>query len=139
MGAAEQRFQLVVASVKDYAIFMLDRSGRVATWNAGASVIKGYRPEEIIGKEISVFYTPEDRARRMSSNPRRMVAGPARSQNVVLVKLAEAVVPRTRAALFEARMPPTERVVVVVTPDDAADVWRTTIASPFLAQPESPT
>ena len=64
LGAAEQRFQLVVASVKDYAIFMLDRSGRVATWNAGASVIKGYRPEEIIGKEISVFYTPEDRARR---------------------------------------------------------------------------
>ena len=60
---AERLFQAVVASVKDYAIFMLDRSGRVATWNAGAEVIKGYRSEEVIGKEISIFYTPEDRGR----------------------------------------------------------------------------
>ena len=64
LRAAEERFQLVVASVKDYAIFMLDRSGRVVTWNAGASAIKGYRPEEIIGQEISIFYTPQDRAAR---------------------------------------------------------------------------
>jgi len=61
---ADQVFQLVVASIKDYAIFMLDTSGRVATWNAGAELIKGYRAEEIIGREISVFYTPEDSAAR---------------------------------------------------------------------------
>jgi PAS domain S-box-containing protein len=64
-GAAgeEQRFELLVASIKDYAIFLLDPSGCVATWNAGARLIKGYLPEEIIGKHISIFYTPEDRAR----------------------------------------------------------------------------
>ena len=53
-------FRLLVASVKDYAIFMLDPSGRVATWNAGAERIKGYRPDEIIGKHFSIFYPPED-------------------------------------------------------------------------------
>jgi PAS domain S-box-containing protein len=52
----------VVASVKDYAIFMLDASGHVATWNAGAEVMKGYRAEEVVGKPISIFYTPEDLA-----------------------------------------------------------------------------
>ena len=64
-GAAEdeRRFELLVASVKDYAIFLLDTSGHVATWNAGAQLIKGYRPEEIVGKHISVFYAPEDAAR----------------------------------------------------------------------------
>ena len=67
----EQLFQAVVASVKDYAIFMLDRSGRVATWNAGAELIKGYRSEEVIGKEISVFYTPEDVA---GGKPRALLA-----------------------------------------------------------------
>ena len=60
-GAAEL-FQLVVASVKDYAIFMLDRSGRVVTWNEGAALIKGYSADEVLGREISIFYTPEDAA-----------------------------------------------------------------------------
>jgi PAS domain S-box-containing protein len=59
----QQPFDLLVASVKDYAIFLLDPSGHIATWNAGAQLIKGYRPEEIIGKHISTFYTPEDLAR----------------------------------------------------------------------------
>ena|SRR5689334_11726314 len=58
----EQPFDLLVASVRDYAIFLLDPAGHVATWNAGAQLIKGYRPEEIIGKHISTFYTPEDLA-----------------------------------------------------------------------------
>jgi PAS domain S-box-containing protein len=62
-SAADERFQLVVASVKDYAIFMLDPSGRIATWNAGARLIKGYLPEEVIGKDLSIFYTPDDVAR----------------------------------------------------------------------------
>jgi len=63
LWAAEQRFELVVASVKDYAIFIVDRSGRVATWNSGARLLKGYQAEETIGTHISTFYTPEDRAR----------------------------------------------------------------------------
>jgi PAS domain S-box-containing protein len=58
----EQRFQLVVESIKDYAIFMLDTAGRVATWNSGARLMKGYAAEEVIGKYNSIFYTPEDRA-----------------------------------------------------------------------------
>jgi PAS domain S-box-containing protein len=53
-----RRFQLLVESVKDYAIFMLDPSGHIATWNAGAERIKGYRASEILGKHFSVFYPP---------------------------------------------------------------------------------
>jgi PAS domain S-box-containing protein len=53
-------FQLLVSSVRDYAIFMLDPDGTVATWNAGAQRIKGYAPEEIIGRHFSTFYGPED-------------------------------------------------------------------------------
>jgi len=53
------RFRLLVESVRDYAIFMLDPEGRVATWNAGAQRIKGYSAEEIIGRHFSTFYPPE--------------------------------------------------------------------------------
>ena len=56
----EARFRLLIESVKDYAIFMLDPDGRVATWNVGAERIKGYRAEEIIGRHFSTFYPPED-------------------------------------------------------------------------------
>ena len=56
---SEQRFRLLVDSVKDYAIFMLDPDGRVVSWNAGAERIKGYRAEEIIGRHFSIFYPPE--------------------------------------------------------------------------------
>ncbi|HYO75973.1 MAG TPA: PAS domain S-box protein [Thermoanaerobaculia bacterium] len=53
-------FQLLVSSVRDYAIFMLDPQGHVATWNSGAQQIKHYAPEEIIGRHFSAFYTEED-------------------------------------------------------------------------------
>jgi len=62
--AAEEQFQLLLASVKDYAILLLDPSGLVATWNEGARLIKGYLPKEVLGKHISIFYTPEDLARQ---------------------------------------------------------------------------
>ncbi len=55
-------FRLLVESVKDYAIFILDPGGRVKTWNPGAERIKGYKAEEIIGKHFSIFYPPEDNA-----------------------------------------------------------------------------
>jgi PAS domain S-box-containing protein len=58
----EQRFQLLVNAVTDYAIYMLDPDGFVATWNAGARRFKGYEPEEIIGSHFSTFFTDEDRA-----------------------------------------------------------------------------
>jgi PAS domain S-box-containing protein len=57
-----QRFQHLVDAVIDYAIFMLDADGLVATWNAGAHRVKGYAAPEIIGKHFSTFYTAEDRA-----------------------------------------------------------------------------
>jgi PAS domain S-box-containing protein len=56
-------FRRLVSSVRDYAIFMLDPSGRVRSWNTGARHLKGYEPEEIIGRHFSSFYTAEDRAR----------------------------------------------------------------------------
>lgn len=57
-------YQLMVESVRDYAIFMLDPSGYIASWNRGAQRIKGYGPEEIIGQHFSVFYPAEDIAAR---------------------------------------------------------------------------
>ena len=56
----EERLRLMVDSVRDYAIIMLDREGRVISWNAGAERTKGYRAEEILGRHFSRFYPPED-------------------------------------------------------------------------------
>ena len=60
---SEQRFRLLVEGVRDYAIYMLDRDGRITNWNSGAELIKGYRAGEIVGQHFSRFYTEEDRAR----------------------------------------------------------------------------
>ena len=57
---SEERMRLLVESVRDYAIFMLDPGGKIATWNAGAGRMKGYRTDEIIGKHFSIFYPEED-------------------------------------------------------------------------------
>ena len=57
---SEEWFRLLVESVQDYAIFMLDLEGHVASWNPGAERIKGYRAEEILGRHFSIFYPPED-------------------------------------------------------------------------------
>jgi PAS domain S-box-containing protein len=61
---SEEMFRLLVASVKDYAIFLLDPEGHVLTWNAGAERIKGYKPEDIIGKHFSTFYPEEEKERK---------------------------------------------------------------------------
>ncbi|TNF82649.1 PAS domain S-box protein [Pseudomonas sp. ICMP22404] len=58
---SEQQFRLLVQSVTDYAIYMLDLDGQVTNWNQGAQRIKGYLPAEAIGQHFSMFYTPEDR------------------------------------------------------------------------------
>lgn len=57
---SEERFRLLVEGVEDYAIYMLDTHGRITTWNAGAERIMGYRAQEIIGRRVHRFYTPED-------------------------------------------------------------------------------
>ena len=59
LHASEERFRLMVDSVKDYALFMLDPEGNVISWNAGAERIKGYQADEIIGRHFSCLYLPE--------------------------------------------------------------------------------
>jgi formate hydrogenlyase transcriptional activator len=60
LRSSEEYFRLLVEGASDYAIFMLDPEGRVATWNSGAERIKGYRAEEILGQHFSRFYPRED-------------------------------------------------------------------------------
>jgi len=55
----DELFRLLVTTVSDYAIFLLDPAGHVVSWNAGAERIKGYTAEEIIGRHFSAFYPPE--------------------------------------------------------------------------------
>jgi PAS domain S-box-containing protein len=61
LRASEERFRLLVQSVTDYAIYMLDPEGRVSSWNAGAERFKGYAADEIMGEHFSRFYTEEER------------------------------------------------------------------------------
>lgn len=61
---AEEAFRLMVGAVKDYAIFLLDPSGNVLTWNEGAQRIKGYTESEIVGKHFSTFYTQESKDKK---------------------------------------------------------------------------
>ena len=63
LRASEARFRLLMENVLDYAIFLTDPQGRVADWNAGAERILGYKAGEILGRDASLIYTPEDRAR----------------------------------------------------------------------------
>lgn len=70
----DRRFELLVNAVRDYAIYLLDRDGYVASWNAGAQRFKGYTADEIIGQHFSRFYTEEDRA---SGMPARALAASA--------------------------------------------------------------
>jgi PAS domain S-box-containing protein len=72
---SEQRFRRLVEGVVDYAIFQLDTSGVVATWNSGAERIKGYAAKEIIGQHFSQFYTDDD---RKAGVPQRAIATAAR-------------------------------------------------------------
>ncbi|WP_426043425.1 PAS domain S-box protein [Caulobacter sp. DWR3-1-2] len=55
------RYKLLVDAITDYAVYMLDRDGRVSSWNPGPERFKGYQPHEVIGQHFSQFYTPEDR------------------------------------------------------------------------------
>jgi PAS domain S-box-containing protein len=71
----EGRFQLLVDAVTDYAIYMLDPTGIVVSWNAGAQRFKGYMESEILGEHFSRFYTDEDLATEL---PRRALETAAR-------------------------------------------------------------
>jgi PAS domain S-box-containing protein len=60
LRVSEERFRLLVESVEDYAIFMLDPEGHIVSWNVGAHRIKGYAASEILGQHFSTFYPPEE-------------------------------------------------------------------------------
>jgi len=72
------RFQLLIDAVKDYAIYLLDAEGNVASWNTGAQIFKGYKAEEIIGRHFSTFYTDEDRAAGMPARALGIAASEGR-------------------------------------------------------------
>ncbi|MEZ5832030.1 MAG: PAS domain S-box protein [Dongiaceae bacterium] len=63
LGESERQFRLLVESVVDYAIFMLSTDGRIASWNSGATRIKGYSADEVVGRDHSIFYTDDDQAK----------------------------------------------------------------------------
>jgi len=78
---SEERFRLLIESVQDYAIFMLDPEGTVTSWNVGAQRIKGYERDEIVGKHFSCFFTAEDIA---AGRPWEELAAARRNSHVEL-------------------------------------------------------
>ncbi|HSN33037.1 MAG TPA: PAS domain S-box protein, partial [Ideonella sp.] len=76
---ADAQFRLLVESVSDYAIYLLDAGGRVVSWNAGAERIKGYGAAEILGCHFSLFYPPQERA---AGRPQRMLERAAREGRI---------------------------------------------------------
>ena len=76
LGTSEEHFRLLVDSVTDYAICMLDADGLVRSWNAGAERIFGYRAKEILGQHVSVLYPEsEDRAEKVDAELREATSG----------------------------------------------------------------
>ncbi|MDP9437831.1 MAG: PAS domain S-box protein [Actinomycetota bacterium] len=71
---SEERFRLIVEGTKDYAIYMLDPEGNVASWNEGARRIKGYDAREIVGRHFSLFFAPEDVRRGRPEEELRIAA-----------------------------------------------------------------
>jgi PAS domain S-box-containing protein len=74
-----EQFHILVDSVEEYAIYLLDPNGTVVTWNTGAQKIKGYRPEEIVGKNFACFYTAEEVA---AGKPQRNLLEAARRGHI---------------------------------------------------------
>src|SRR5207253_2075253 len=68
LKSGDEEFRLLVESIKDYAIFMIDPAGHITSWNKGAKKIKGYSASEVLGKHISIFYTNEDIERQEPEN-----------------------------------------------------------------------
>jgi PAS domain S-box-containing protein len=76
---SEERFRLVVQTVRDYAIIFMDPDGNVASWNEGAERILGYRAEEILGRSSAAFFTPEDLRAGLFERERRTAAAEGRA------------------------------------------------------------
>src|SRR3984893_15237413 len=76
----EEKYRMLLDEVQDYAVFMLDPQGMVVSWNAGAERIKGYRGEQIIGRNFSCFFPPEDIKRGRSEEVLRVTAASGRHE-----------------------------------------------------------
>jgi two-component system CheB/CheR fusion protein len=76
LSESEERFRLLVEGTLDYALFMLDPNGQIATWNAGGKRLLGYQEKDIVGKSLAVIFTAEDRAAGM---PEREIAQASRN------------------------------------------------------------
>src|SRR6266571_3074313 len=76
---SERRFRLLVEGIVDYAICMLDPTGIVTNWNAGAKRIKGYNAEEVVGRHFEMFYPPEDRETGMPAGNASRATRPRKS------------------------------------------------------------
>ncbi len=72
--AQDDRFHILVNSIKDYAIYLLDRDGYINSWNAGAERFKGYKADEVIGEHFSRFYTEEDREAQIPNRALQLAA-----------------------------------------------------------------
>ncbi|HEX3536046.1 MAG TPA: PAS domain S-box protein [Stellaceae bacterium] len=81
MADSDRLFRILVQGVIDYAIFLLDPNGTIATWNQGAARLKGYAPDEIIGRHFSTFYTEEDRAAGLPQRALRTAAETGRFEH----------------------------------------------------------
>jgi PAS domain S-box-containing protein len=67
----EELHKKMVSEITDYAIVLLDEKGTILTWSKGAELIKGYKPEEILGQNFSIFYLPSDRQAHL---PQQLIA-----------------------------------------------------------------
>jgi len=76
-----QRYRLLVDAITGYAIYMLDPQGVVASWNTSAERVKGYTAQEIIGRNFSTFYTPEDQAANLPAQSLRIAADAGHYEN----------------------------------------------------------
>ena len=77
----DERLRLIEANVSDYAIFVIDPEGRIASWNLGARQIMGYISSEVLGKSCTEFFTEEDRASGSFEHERRTAQETGRSEN----------------------------------------------------------
>ena len=109
-GDTDESFRLLVESVKDYAIFMLDPSGIIRSWNPGAERLKGYAAKDIIGQHFSIFYTPADRSAGKPENGLKKALNEGRFED-------EGWRVRSDGTLFWAN-------VVITTVNDARGVHR---------------
>jgi PAS domain S-box-containing protein len=77
---SEERYQMLLDGIQDYAIFMMDPRGQIVSWNAGAERIKGYTADQIIGRNFSRFFPPEDIERGRPEEVLRMTAASGRHE-----------------------------------------------------------